>query len=116
MDYSREDPGTVAHSPEVSLLDPPPALLTVTLAAPPPEYPEDAVVHRRENALTRRKTMVHRPAFDLLIQTPDHVTRRHAPRVVNGFLDLGQERLDAPLRRLGENLAVAMTPDRLTQK
>ena len=31
----------------------------------------------------------------ILLQAPDHVAGRHAPRAVDRFLDLGQERLDA---------------------
>src|SRR5204862_2473649 len=34
----------------------------------------------------------------------------------DGFLDLGQECLDASLRRLDKYLAAAMTPDRLAQE
>jgi hypothetical protein len=41
--------------------------------------------------------MVHGPAFDLLVQTLDQVSSRHAPRGVDRFLDLGQEGLDASL-------------------
>ena len=65
--------------------------------APSFQLPEDSVVHGREGAFARDITMVHGPAFDLLVQTPDQVSRRHAPRVVDRFLDLGQEGLDAPL-------------------
>ena len=60
--------------------------------------------------------MVHGPALDLLVQTPDHFSCRQAARVVDRFLDLGQERLHAPRRRLGQDLAAAIAPDVLSQE
>src|SRR5579859_5322545 len=78
-DHSREYPGALAPVVEVFLLDPLPTLFGMTPPAPPPELPEDAVVHFREDAFTHCKTVVHGPALDLLIQTPDHLARRHAP-------------------------------------
>src|SRR5262249_49825402 len=113
---SREHPVAVARALEVSLPDPLPAFLSVTLPAPPPEFPLDSVVHRPEDATAHGKTVVHGPALNLLIQTPDHVADRHAPCGVDGFLDLGQKRLDAAFRRLDEDLAAAVAPDRLAQK
>ena len=74
------------------------------------------MVHGREDAFAHGKTVVHRPALDLLIQAPDHVANRHAPRAVDRFLDLGQERLDASPRWFDQHLAVAPTPDRLPKK
>jgi hypothetical protein len=55
------------------------------------QLPEDPVVHSREGAFTHGITMVHGPAFDLLVQALDQVSRRHVAGVVDRFLDLGQE-------------------------
>src|SRR5262249_4689158 len=115
-DHPGENPLTASLALEVFLLDPPPALAAVALVVPPLEFPEDPVVHRREDAFAHSKTVVHGPALDLLIQTPDQVSRRHASRAVDRFLDLGQEPLDAPPRRLDQHFAVVTTLERLPKK
>src|SRR4051794_19606093 len=115
-DRARERPVPVALSPEVSLLDPLPALLGMASATPPHQLPEDPIVYCTEDALAHGISVVHGPALDLLIQAPDQVSRRHAARVVDRLLDLGQERLDAPLRWLDQDLAIAEAPDRLAQE
>jgi hypothetical protein len=94
-DCAREHPVSVTHLLKVFLLDPLPTLLRMASMTPPFQLPEDSVVHGREGAFTRDITMVHGPAFDLLVQTQDQVSSRHVPRVVDRFLDLGQEGLDA---------------------
>ena len=108
-DHAREHPVPAAVSLEVFLLDPLPALLAMASSTPSHQLPEDPVIHCLEGAFTHRITVIHGPALDLLIQTPDHVSRRHAARVVDRFLDLGQERLDVSLRRLDQDLAIAVT-------
>src|SRR4051812_39122805 len=49
-DYSSEHPVVLALTLEVLLPDPLPALLRVAVTAPPPELPEDSVVHCRKDA------------------------------------------------------------------
>src|SRR5262249_17462409 len=115
-DQPREHPVPAVFVLEVSPPDPPPALLGVASATPPPQLPEDLVVHRAEDALTDGITVVHRPTLDLLIQAPDQVARRLAARFVERRLDLGQERLDAPFRWLDQDLAIAEAPHRLAQE
>src|SRR4051812_38757512 len=88
-----EDPVTSTFTPEVVLLDPLPALVRVPSPAPTPHHLEDPVIDVREGALARRITVIHGPALDLLVQTLDHFSCRQAARVVDRFLDLGQERL-----------------------
>src|SRR5437879_6055832 len=61
-DHPGEHPVAVARTLEVFPPDPPPAFLSMTLPAPPPEFPEDSVVHCREDACAHCKTVVHRPA------------------------------------------------------
>src|SRR5262245_49695357 len=90
-DRARECPVPVALALEVSLLDPLPTLLRMASATPPDQVPEDPVVHRTEDAFTHGIAMVHGPALDSSIQAPDQVARRHAARVVDRFLDLGQK-------------------------
>src|SRR3954447_13732403 len=99
-DDAREHPVSVAHLMEVFLLDPLPILLAMASMTPALQLPEDSAVHGREGALTHGITMVHGPAFDLLVQALDEVSRRHVARVVDRFLDLGQEGLDASFRGL----------------
>src|SRR5208337_4209357 len=77
-DHAREHPVPAADSLEVFLLDPFPALLAMASTTPSHQLPEDSVIHCLEGALTHRMAMIHGPAFDLLIQTPDQVSRRHA--------------------------------------
>src|SRR5215469_16835175 len=102
--------------PEVGRPDPSPALPRVSSPAPPPHHLEDPAIHGRKGALARRITVVHGPALDLLVQAPDHLSRRQAARVVDRLLDLGQERLDARRRRFDQDLAAAVAPDVLPQE
>ena len=88
----------------------------MSLPTPVPDQPEDPSIHFGKGAFARCMTVVHRPALDLLIQAPDQVARRLAARIVERCLDLGQERLDAPLRWLDQDLAVAKAPHRLSQE
>ena len=97
-DRAREHPVSVALLLEVFLLDPLPTLPRVASMTPSHQLPEDPVVHGREGALARDMTVVHGPAFDLLVQTLDHFTGRLAARVLDRFPDLGQERV--PVRRV----------------
>ena len=83
---------------------------------PASQLPEDPVVHSREGAFTHGITMVHGPAFDLLVQALDQVSRRHVARVVDRLLDLGQEGPDASFRGLDQDLATGEAPDGLTEK
>src|SRR5215831_9594571 len=53
-DHSGEYPVAVARTLEVFLPDPSPGLLSVPLLAPPPEFPEDAIVHPHEDATAHR--------------------------------------------------------------
>ena len=76
-DCAREHPVSVAHLLEVFLLDPLPTLLSMASVTPSFQLPEDSAVHGRKDAFTHGITMVHGPAFDLLVQTPDQVSRRH---------------------------------------
>ena len=76
-----------------------PVLLRVPSSAPVPYHLEDPVIYVRKGAFARRITVVHGPALDLLVQTLDQLSGRHAARVVDGLLDLGQKRFDAPPRR-----------------
>ena len=96
-----EDPVAVTISREVVLLDPLPALGGVPSPTPPPLLLEDPVIPIAKGAVARGITVIHGPAFDLLIQTPDQLSCRQAARVVDGFPDLGEERLHALRRRLG---------------
>ena len=114
--HAGEDPVAMFIAREVSLPDPLPALPRMSSPTPSPHHLEDPVIHAPKGAFTRRVTVVHGPAFDLLVQTPDQFSRRQAARVVDRFLDLGEERLDAWRRRLGQDLAVAVTPDVLPQE
>jgi hypothetical protein len=77
---------------------------------------KDPMSHVRKGAFARGITVVHGPAFDLLVHTLDHFTGRLAARAVDGLLDLGQERLDVLRRRLGQDLAAAIAPDVLPQE
>ena len=77
-DHAREHPVPAADSLEVFLLDPFPALFAMASTTPSHQLPEDSVIHCLKGAFTHRMAMIHGPAFDLLIQTPDHVSRRHA--------------------------------------
>src|SRR5208337_4066791 len=93
-----------------------PTLLRVPSPAPAPHHLEDPVIHILKGAFARRITVIHGPALDLLVQTLDHCSCRQAARVVDGFPDLGQERLDVLRRRLGQDLAAAMAPYVLPQE
>src|SRR5262249_38034279 len=115
-DYAREHPVPVALVLEVFPLDPLPALLGMASATPSPQLPEDPVLHLTEDALTHGIAVVHCPAFNLLIQAPAQFARRHAARVADRFLDPGQERLDAPLRWLDQDLAIGKASHRLAQE
>jgi hypothetical protein len=84
-----EDPVAVTLSLEVFLLDPLPALVPMPSPAPAPRHWEDPMIHVRNGALARRITVIHGPALDLLIQTPDQFSCRQAARAVDGFLNLG---------------------------
>src|SRR5262249_31770946 len=88
-DHSAEGPVTRLGTLEVFLPDPPPTLVAVTPPAPTPEFPVDTVVHGREGASTHGEAVVQGPAFDLLVQTPDHIPHRSIPRVIDRCLDLG---------------------------
>src|SRR5262249_11721397 len=112
-DRAREHPVAVALVLEVSPLDPLPTLPGMASPTPSHQLPESSVVQGGEGAFTDGIAMVHGPALDLLIQAPDQVARRHAVRIVDRLLDLGQERLDAPLRWLDQDLAIAKAPGRL---
>ncbi len=94
---SGEDPVSRVHTLEVFLLDPGKALVRVPMTAPVPHHAKNSLIHFGKSAFTGRVTVIHRPTLDLLIQTVDHYSRRHAAGLVNRFLDLGQERLHAPL-------------------
>ena len=74
------------------------------------------MIHVRKGAFARRITVIHGPALDLLIQTPDHFSCRQAARAVDRFLYLGQERLHVSRGRLGEHLAAAITSHILSQE
>jgi hypothetical protein len=80
---------------EVSFLDPSPTLALMPFPTPMPDHTKDPSIHLRKCAFAGRMTVVHGPAFDLLIQTLDQLACRHPSRLVNRFLDLGQERRDA---------------------
>ena len=67
------------------------------MTTPVPQHAKDTSIHFRKSAFAGRVTVIHGPTLDLLIQTVDHYSRRHAAGLVNRFLDLGQERLHAPL-------------------
>src|SRR5208337_874286 len=99
-----EDPVAMTVVREIVLLEPFPALLRVPSPAPVPQHLEDPVIHVHKGAFARRITVIHGPALDLLVQTLDHYSCRQAARVVDGFPDLGQERLDVLRRRLGQDL------------
>jgi hypothetical protein len=73
-----KDPVAVTVAQEVFLLDPLPALLRVPSPAPPPHFLEDPVIDIRKGAFARCITVIHGPAFDLLIQTPDQFSCRLA--------------------------------------
>src|SRR5205814_681835 len=94
---SREYPILVLHLREVFLLDPVRGLFPVTPATPAPHHAEDTRIHIREGALARRKAVVHGPTLDLLIQSPEQLSRRHAARAFDRFPYLRQKRLDSPL-------------------
>jgi len=111
-----EDPVALSVVREIVLLEPFPALLRVPSPTPAPHHLEDPVIHVHKGAFARRITVIHGPALDLLVQTLDHCSCRQAARVVDGFLDLGQERLDVVRRRLGQDLAAAIAPDVLPQE
>src|SRR5205823_2955901 len=113
---AREDPLILTHLLEVVLLEPLPRFVPVPFLAPAPEHAEDPMIHLREGAVARGMTMVHGPAFDLLIEAQDQVARRHAPRAVNRFPDLGQERTDALPRWLDQHLAIGVASYRLAQE
>ena len=80
---------------EVFLLDPGKALVRMPMTAPVPYHTKDTLIHFGKSAFAGRVTVIHGPTLDLLIQTVDHYSRRHAAGLVDRFLDLGQERLDA---------------------
>src|SRR3954447_1140708 len=111
-----EDPVAMTVTPEVFLLDPLPALVRVPSPAPAPHHREDPVIDVRKGAFARRITVIHGPALDLLVQTLDQFSYRQAARVVDGSLDLGQERLHVTRGRLGQDLAATITPHVLSQE
>ena len=114
--HTGEDPVAMTVWPEIGRLDPLPALVRMPSPAPAPHHLEDPMIHVRKGAFARRITVIHGPAFDLLVQTLDHFSCRLAARAVDGLLDLGQERLDALRRRLGQDLAAAIAPYVLPQE
>ena len=112
----REYPILVPYSWEVFLLDPLEALLPMSFPTPAPRHLKDSVIHFLKDAFTHGMTMIHGPSLDLLIQTIDHVSCRHALRVLHRFPDLGQERLDASSRWFDQYLAISIASHRLTKE
>src|SRR6185437_11814526 len=96
-----EDPMASTNLLEVFLLEPRPTLTPVTATTPMPDHTEDTSIHLGKGALAHRPTMVHRPAFDLLVQTLNQHTHAVAVTSLDCFLHLPQKRPHTTTRRFG---------------